>query len=68
MENKNSHKAIFMLDNIAIKLYNMIVKQINALQSTKRTLKTSFGLMVERVQYCEWGNGQQDFVEYYNAA
>lgn len=53
MENKNSHKAIFMLDNIAIKLYNIIVKQINALQSTKRTLKTSFGLMVKRVQYCE---------------
>lgn len=42
MENKNSHKAIFMLDNIAIKLYNIIVKQTSALQSTKRTLINFF--------------------------
>lgn len=31
MENKNSHKAIFMLDNIALKLYNITVKQMNDL-------------------------------------
>ncbi len=30
-KNKNSHKAIFILDNIALKLYNIIVKQTNAL-------------------------------------
>lgn len=27
MENKNSHKAIFILDNIALRLYNITVKE-----------------------------------------
>lgn len=42
MENKNSHKAIFALDNIAVMLYNIIVKQTNALQSTRKTLINLF--------------------------
>lgn len=68
MGNKNSHKAIFALDNIALKLYNIITKQINALQSTRKTLINLFWVDGGTSAVLRMSNGQQDFVEYYNAA